>query len=192
MRHRIGAEVEVAHLAHVAALHVADDHGGIVRRDHTEQLVVLVGAGEIQDIGSGFQAGARDGGLVGLHRNQDAGLPQLPDDRQELAVLPGVIHAGGLGQSGFGAHINDVRPLRAHDRAAADGAFGGKADTLAIPRVRREIDHAHDRGPGIEGKWFAANGEFLYARLGGGTVSFQQFGKVLESQHGGQYIPDSE
>ena len=118
------------------------------------------------------------------------GLAQRADDRQQLAVLARLIHARRLGQGGFRADVNDVRPLLAHDPAAAHGALGGEADALPIPGVRREIDHAHDRGLRVEGEVPAADGEFLDARLGRSAVLFEQFGQLFQSQHGGQGIAD--
>jgi len=64
-------------------------------------------------------------------------------------------------------------------------ALSAVRQTLSrYPRVRREIEDAHDRGPGVEGKRSAADGEFLDSRLGGGAILLQQFGEVFKAQHG--------
>ena len=44
-------------------------------------------------------------------------------DRQQLAVLPRLVHARRVGQGGFRAHVHDVRPLLAHHPAPAHGAL---------------------------------------------------------------------
>ena len=71
-RHRVGAEIEIAYLPHIPALDVADDHGCIVGRDQAEEFLGPLGAGQIQDVRSGFQAGAGDGRLIGLDGDQDS------------------------------------------------------------------------------------------------------------------------
>ena len=182
--HRIRGETEIAHLARVPALHKADNHRRVVRRNHPEDLVAVVAPGEVQHVGPGFEAGARDGRLVGFHRDGHACFPQSPDDGQQLAVLFGFAHTRRPGQGGFGAHINNPGALPVQNDAPANRALDREANALAIPGVRGEIDYPHDCGRRIKGKLPAADGEFLDASLGGGAVLLKQSGKVFESQHG--------
>ena len=183
-RHRVGGEIELADFADVFSLNVTDDDGGIVRGDHAEQFVAAVVAGEVEDVRSGFEAGARDGGLVGFHRDKDVRRPQLADDGKELGVLRRVVQPRRVGERGFRAHVHDVRALRCEGFTARHCAFGREADALAIPRVGGEVDDAHDGRAGIEGEWFAAYGKLRHAHGGGGAVALQQLGKLFEFQHG--------
>jgi hypothetical protein len=100
--------------------------------------------------------------------------------------LRSVIHARCVSQSGLSTHVNDVCTLRRDNASALDCGFSGKTDALAIPRIRREIDHAHDGGPEarrVEMKRFVADEKLLYARASSGAVLLQQTCKMFECQH---------
>ena len=122
--------------------------------------------------------------MVGFDRNQNPGLAQPLDDRQQLALLRRLIHTRRVPQRGFRPHVNDRRPLRRQDLAAANRARVREADAFAIPRIRRQVDHAHDRGLRIEGKVPAGNGEFFDEGGCSGMMFPLQFSELFESEHG--------
>ena len=123
-RNRICAQVEVADFADIFALHVTDDHGGIVGGHGAEQFIRAFRAGEVEDIRSGFKARAGDGGLIRLYGNQNTFRPKLADHRDQLGILRSIIHSRGVSQRGFRAHVNDVRTLRREHSSALDGRVG--------------------------------------------------------------------
>src|SRR5208282_413542 len=63
---RVATEIEIADFADVFALHVTKDHRRTVVGDHSVKFVTAVGAGKIQNVCAGFEAGPRDGGLIRL------------------------------------------------------------------------------------------------------------------------------
>ena len=127
------------------SLHVADDDGGVVGGGHSIHLLRAGGSSQIEDIGSGFEAGFCHSGLIGLDGDQNIPLAKTFEDGQELALLTGVVQARGVGERGFRAEIDDVRTLSGKGLAATNRRFDREADALAIPGIRREIDDAHDR-----------------------------------------------
>jgi hypothetical protein len=94
-----------------------------------------------------------------------------------------VIHARGLCERGFRADIHDSRALRREDFAARNRRVRREADALAIPRVGRKIDYAHDGGLRVESERLSANGKLHHTRGRGSTVLLQQSGKLFEVQH---------
>ncbi|MDB6123873.1 MAG: hypothetical protein JWQ71_2866 [Pedosphaera sp.] len=151
--------------------------------DHAEEFIAAVGAGEIQNVRTGFKAGAGDGGLIGFDGDEDVGSAEFLDDGEQAAVLIGFINTRGVGEAGFGTDINDLRTLGVEDFAALDGAFGGEANTFAIPGIGGEIDDSHDGGLRIESEGLVADGKFLDADLGGGMVFIEEFSEYFESEH---------
>ena len=63
-----------------------------------------------------------------------------------LLILRRVVHARGVGEGGFRAHVHEVRALGGQNPAALDRRLRRQADTFAIPGIRREIDNPHDGG----------------------------------------------
>jgi uncharacterized SAM-dependent methyltransferase len=97
-RHRVRAQIEVAHLADVFPLHIAEDGRRIVLGDHAEELLAALGPGEIQNVRPGVETGARDRRLIALHGNRDAGPVQGRQHRQQLALLLRRVHPPGVRQ----------------------------------------------------------------------------------------------
>ena len=101
-----------------------------------EQVLAVLGAGEIQNVRPGLQTGAGDRRLVGLDGNRNACRVEGPDHRQQFGLLGGRIQTGGVRQGQFCAHINDVGPLGLQDLAPPQGALGGETDALPVPMNR--------------------------------------------------------
>lgn len=129
----IVAQFEVADFANVFSLHVTDDDGGIVFGDEGINFFDVGVAGEIEDSGAGFEAGARHSGLVRFGGDNNAGVREAADDGEELGVLKFDVGGGGVSESGFGADINDRGALRMKNKAAMNSGFGAEANAFAIP-----------------------------------------------------------
>ena len=130
---RISAEIKIANLADIFPLHMTDDDRGIVVSDQAEQFVTALRAGKIEDIGAGFEAGARDRWVVGFDGDENAGRAQSLDGWQQFAVLRGFGNAFGMSECRFRTDVHDIRPLRTQNLPPLDGAVRRPANTLAIP-----------------------------------------------------------
>ena len=142
--------------ADVRALDVAEDHGGLMLGHRAIHRLAALGAGEVEDVCPGGEAGARDLGVVGLDGDEHVGGPQLADDGQEAGVLRGRPDKFGVREGGFRADVHDGRALGCEDLAARDCGVGGEADAFAIPGAGGEVHHAHDGRLGVEAEFPAA------------------------------------
>ncbi len=83
-RNRVGAQIEISHLADVFPSNVANDDGCIMGGDHAKDFLGSRSAGEVQDICARFETRARDGRLIGFDRHEDFFFAQSFDDRDQL------------------------------------------------------------------------------------------------------------
>jgi hypothetical protein len=182
----ITRKVKVTHLADIAPLNVAEDHGRVVVGDHAEEFVAAVVAGEVEHLGPRLQAGPGDRRVVRLDRHHVPRGGQLADDRQELRGLGRVVDARGMGERGLRADVQDRRPLRRQDVAPPDGGLVGEHHALSVPGVGREVDHPHEVAAGIAIEPSAAEVEGGNPGRQGFGVAGGQFGEILEAEHGNQ------
>src|SRR5688572_1935935 len=69
------------------------------------------------------------------------------------------------------------------DQPAMHRRLGRQANTLAIPRIRRQIDDAHDRGLRVKSEWMPLHGEFLNLGVSFGAVFLDEVSEVFNLQH---------
>ena len=127
--------------------HVAQQHGGAVLGGRGEDVVVVLGAGEVDHRGAGLEGRLGHDGGVGLHRDRHAGRGQLGHHGHELGDLLRVVDAPPAVDHGLGADVDQVGALRGQHQPAAHGGLGGVGDALAVPGVLREVDDAHHQRP---------------------------------------------
>ena len=77
----------------------------------------------------------------------------------------GGIGAGGVGEGGFGAEVDEVSTFGAEAAGAVEGVLDGGDNTFTVPGVRAEVDDAHEVGTLGRGKGVAV--DFELSDLGG-------------------------
>ena len=180
----IAGEIEVGDLAHVGALDEAEDDAGVVVRDLVEDFRCVDGAGEIKNAGAGAQGLRGDIDVIGLDRNTKAGLGEFVNDGDELFLLCGRIDPRGLHQGRLRPEVDDGRALFLQDAGTAHRGLGREGDALAVPRVGREIDHAHHIGTFARLEPVRPEGEIGHRERGLPAVFLVQRRERGEVEHG--------
>ena len=181
----IGGVDEVRNFAGVGSLDVAEDDACAVIGDEAIEVGGGGGAGEIENGGARFEAGASDCEVIGFYGKEDAFLGEGFKDGEEGLGLLGGIDAGGVGESGFGAEIDEVGSFGAEAAGAVEGVLGGGDDTFAVPGVGAEIDDAHEVGAMGGGKGLATDFELGDLSGEGGGVFLGEAGEGFEGEHEG-------
>ena len=181
----IGGVDEVRNFAGVGSLDVAEDDACAVIGDEAVEVGGGGGAGEIENGGARFEAGASDCEVIGFYGKEDAFLGEGFENGEEGLGLLGGIDAGGVGESGFGAEIDEVGSFGAEAAGAVEGVLGGGDDTFAVPGVGAEIDDAHEVGAMGGGKGLATDFELGDLSGEGGGVFLGEAGEGFEGEHEG-------
>ena len=174
---------EVGNIAGVGALDVAEDDASAVIGYEAIEVGGRSGACEVEDGGTCFEARASDFEVIGFYGKEDAFLGERFEDGEEGTDLLRGIDAGGVGESGFGAQIDEVGTFGAEAAGAVEGVLGGGDDTFTVPGVGAEVDDAHEVGALGGGKGVAVDFELSDLGGEGGGVFLGEAGEGFEGEH---------
>lgn len=121
--------------------------------------------------------------MIGLDGQQEAFLGQGFDDGEKLAGLGLGIDTGGLSQGGFGSEVDQVGAFRVQAAAFFHGGLGRKDNTLTIPRIRAEVDDAHQVGGILMPKGLTSELALGDPGLEVGGVCLAEMSQGFESKH---------
>ena len=146
----------------------------VVVGSQPEDVVAIASAGYVENVGSGTGAGFQHLRIIAFHRNQQPARFQRLHHRQQAVELLRDVGLSRRRQGRFGPHVDDVRTILVQPLGAGDGFLSGRTDTLPVPRIGRQVDHADQIAVPVEIKRTPANVESPHRLADGLAVGVQQ------------------
>src|SRR5688500_16488078 len=98
-------------------------------------------------------------------------------------MLQSFIQSRGMRQRRLCANVNNICALRLKKECAANAGLNRRTDAFAVPRIRREVDHAHDTFVLVRRYIAPTNSKFADLRPQCRGMRPGQLAQILQQKH---------